>query len=510
MENDVRIAITTELIAELEKHSPKDKPDPILGLCRSLPRLKMPGTKTLDGYREKLLPIVFPEKAIGGNLKANDEADLRHLATAIVENAKGFITSDSAILRASVELESTFGLTVLSPSTFGQGFAVEFGSNPSTFVSTQNSTIERSSCSETDLPCVYKLLSSFHLTDQSVRNVVAGGTASAPRRLELVRSNDELVGFAAWDSPPATSSERSLHMYANESHVDAPLAIRNLMETACRDIGRQTVAIYLLKTQVHQHLVRSNAFSYGFHPVNDGAPRNPVLRKACLGRAVLPEQWDKLRAEIENAIGIKISGSISSDESQPITVTDAKGQQSSVNLLELEELLSPAIICSNDRPGVIFPILPSYAEELFHGGQQPSFLNHRSAILKPTKAYIGGNYGSVPEGGLAFFYESSKQGGRMSITAVARIRKRYAMPKEEAKSISSDRGVLSEKSIDLGSSSRLQTVTDIDSIMRFSNPIGLDMLREMGCADGANFVTSKVIKPAHCAALIRAGVPYLG
>lgn len=508
MENGARIAITEELITELEKHTLPNKPDPILGLCRALPRLRLPSSNQLREYRQKLLPIVFPEKSNAGTLKPNDEADLRHLTTAIMENAKGFITSDTPILRASTELEAAFGLTILSPSAFGQGFAVEYGGSPSTFASTKNATIERCHFSESDDTYLKSLLSKFHLSEQMVRTVAAAGTASAPRRRELVRSNGDLVCFASWDPPSPASRERQLYIYADEGHPDASLAINNLLESACRDIGHQNLAIFFLKTLVHQHLVRSTAISFGFHSETADRPKNSVLRKACLGRAIVPEKWNKLKDDVEEAIGVKVSGSLSSGGSNPIMVEDAKGKQISVSLLELEELLSPAVLSAPDRPGVIFPIWPSYAEELFHGGQQLSFLDQQSAILKPTKAYIGGNYGSVPEGGLAFFYESSRQNGRSAIIAVARILKRYSLTKEQAKSISADRGVLPDQAIDgVTDYKALKTVTDIDSIMLFKNPIGYRELCKLGCDNGMNFITSTPINPDQCVALIRAGAP---
>lgn len=511
MENGVRVAITDELIAELEKHSFPNKPDPILGLCKALPRLRLPASRVISEYRQQLLPIVFPDKTNFSSLKKNDEADLRHLITAIQENAQGFITSDTAILRASTDIEKMFGLSILSPSTFGQGFAVEYGDGHSTVVSTGTANIERHHFSNCDSSDLDSLFSKFHLSDQLRLVVTAAGTSNAPRRREIVRSNGQLICFASWEAPTASYSERKLHLYANESHEDAPLAISSLIETACRDIGHQSVAIFLLETLARQHLIRATARTFGFHPENTDNPRNSVLRKAVLGRAILPEQWDNLKSDLKEALGITISGPLSALDSRLINILDIKDKQTKVSLMELEELLGPSILCASDRAGVILPIWPSYAEELFHGTKQPSFLDHNSAIIKPTKAYIGGHYDAIPEGGLAFFYESSKQNGRKAIIAVARILKRYALTTDQVKSISSDRGVFSEKSIDASAEKRsLKTVIDIGSVMLFSTPISLNELRQIGCADGANFITSKSIEPKHCIELIRAGEPYLG
>ncbi len=144
---------------------------------------------------------------------------------------------------------------------------------------------------------------------------------------------------------------------------------------------------------------------------------------------------------------------------------------------------------------------------MFHGSQQPDFLEHREAALKPNKAYIGGSYGSIPDHGLAFFYESGKYGGRKAVTAVARIVDRYAMPSDEAAAIGADRGVLPDTKIEGIGGRGLKTVIDIDTVMLFKRPIGIDKLTQLGCWDGANLVTAKTITPAKAIAPLEEGFP---
>jgi len=508
LEKDVRLAITSEALAELEKHTRSDRPDPILQFCRGFPILKIPSLARMGVLRSALLPMVFPEKAHPENLKPNDESDLRHLATAIEECSEGFVTSDEAILRASENIQLKFGLQVLSPAAFGQSFEFEFGAPSQALVRNSFSTMQPTRFVDEDDEQVRALLSSYDLSELRVRKILARGTAKALRRREVVRTDSGILSFASWDPPKPNGEIRGLSVFADESNPNASTAIKYMLERASRDLGENEVGVFNLAPHIRQDLLRRVALIEGFYIDEGTSPRNPELKKASFGAAFLPATWDAASRRIANAIGVEFSGSPSL--MQTLSLTDAKGVSRFISLSGLEDLLSPVIIATDDRPGVVLPIWPNYAEELFQGAQQLSFLEQSEASIKPEKAYIGGNYGSIPEGGLAFFYESEKQNGRKAIIAVARVLARYLLDQGEAAAVSKDRGVLPEEAIENQGGRRLKTVIDIGSIMLFKKPVTLKRLRQMGCADGANFVTSKVIEPKHCIQLIAEGEPKIG
>ena len=54
--------------------------------------------------------------------------------------------------------------------------------------------------------------------------------------------------------------------------------------------------------------------------------------------------------------------------------------------------------------------------------------------------------------------------------------------------------------------SESKLVTAFDNIMVFRKPVPLNKLREIGCADGANFVTAKRIEPHHLKKIIDEGL----
>ncbi|QFT78876.1 GNAT family N-acetyltransferase [Erythrobacter sp. THAF29] len=510
LENDIKLAISEEILAELERHTRPGSPDPTLEFCRSIPMLKLPAPQVLSAICSRLHPLVFPEKANQHTLKSNDIADLRHLATAIEERAAGFITSDKAILRAADALESEYGLSILSPSTFGQSFESEFGAPPRLSVQTESSRFEALGFSEDYRQEVDALLDRFSLSDAVRREVLAGGTVSAPRRRVLIRSPEGVVCFASWDCPTATSSERELHLYADEGHPDAQLCIRHSIQTACRDVGHSAFAVLRLRPQINQRLLQKVAISSHFHADRSRNQDDRVLRKISIGRLLLPGDWKVLAEGIRTATGVSIEGTGASGPDWPLNIVDASGRERRVGLEEFEDLFGPTLVYTNQRPAILQPIRPSYAEELFGGGVQPSFLDHRKAAIKFEKAYIGGSYPVIPDGGLIFFYESGKEGGRKAVIAVARILGRYTIPREEADAVSMDRGVVPTSEIRREGGRRLKTLIDIDTIMLFKDIVPKSRLSELGCWDGANLVTTKAITPKAAHSLLSEGRPTLG
>jgi hypothetical protein len=68
------------------------------------------------------------------------------------------------------------------------------------------------------------------------------------------------------------------------------------------------------------------------------------------------------------------------------------------------------------------------------------------------------------------------------------------------------RGVLDEETLDSIGNSEAKLVTSFDNIMPFKYPVSLRRLREIGCTDGANFVTAKGVEASHLATIIKEGL----
>ncbi len=113
-----------------------------------------------------------------------------------------------------------------------------------------------------------------------------------------------------------------------------------------------------------------------------------------------------------------------------ISIISHDRRQIEVSVAELENLLSPALFATGERPAVIVPIKPDYAEELFSGSTQRSLLHHSRAILLNEKRYFSNRrtYRIIPENGLIVFYESGGRGGRSAEIAIGRTAAKARSP----------------------------------------------------------------------------------
>lgn len=511
MENHVTLAITTELIEELERNTITGKPDPILEMVKVWPRLQSPNKVAAKPLLDDLAPLIFPDRNRLNKLTIQDKSDLLHLVAAIKECATGFITSEKAILRAAEAIRLKYGLAILSPEAFGQGFVTDQTGVSALAVTMGEALIETSSMSNEDHTLVGNFLADFHLPEATKRSATSFGTTTRPRRRMLVKNEGTVAAFASWDAPRFGTSERQLHMYVDERNPAAVSAVQHLLERACRDVGSFGPAVFRLSPLARQSSLRNGAINTGFRAYENGSPRNPKLQKACLGCVTLPEDWSSLSQTIKVHLGIGLPEDIPDfvASGQLLNVVGADGETAAISLDEFENILSPFILGLPNRPGVMLPIRASYAEDLFQGSLQPSMLDLREATLKRIRGYIGGAYNTIPERGLAVFYESMKGGGRGAAIAVARITRRYSLPKDRAKEFSKSQGVLDANVIGNMGNGQLVTITEFDSLMLFEKPVTLSWLRDIGCADGANFVTAKALSPAHLLDILRAGHPHV-
>lgn len=193
-----------------------------------------------------------------------------------------------------------------------------------------------------------------------------------------------------------------------------------------------------------------------------------------------------------------------------IALRSSVGRHAVTGLGALEDFISPAIFALRGRPAVVVPIWPEYAEALFRGSLQPSFLNDVQAALMRKRRYFGNSrtYATIPDQGLIFFYESAHNGaGRSAIIAVGRVIRRYLAREDIAEKLSAERGVLSARAVKGIAKGEEACVTEFDSVMIFAQPVPLKKLKSMGAADDANMVSARAVGSDVAAALIEAGQP---
>ena len=152
------------------------------------------------------------------------------------------------------------------------------------------------------------------------------------------------------------------------------------------------------------------------------------------------------------------------------------------------------------------PVQKKYAEDLLESPQfrmlespEASFLQERAYFSNPRTA------STIPEGGCLLFYESGKDGGQSAIVGIGRIVRVTVEMKDSVSSATRRRGVLKEVDFkDLNSGGRV-AVTRFDNLMMLRHPVPIQRLREIGCADGSNFVTAKRMTGEQIAAIVKEG-----
>lgn len=89
--------------------------------------------------------------------------------------------------------------------------------------------------------------------------------------------------------------------------------------------------------------------------------------------------------------------------------------------------------------------------------------------------------------------------------AAAQITRTAVSESAELNSGTTRRGVLSSEELKSVSASNRTGLTFFNQLFRFEAPVSLSRLRELGCADGANFVTARQIDEAVAAIIIEEG-----
>lgn len=509
-ENSVRLAISEEFVAELEATSQQYPTDPLLQLARALPVVKGPSGDQ-GALFEALAALVFPEHHRMKRLSDRDKADLRHLTTAIIENTAGFITSEKAMLRQSGTLMSKYGIDVISPQVFASADEDFSPPVPSPIEVTFDERILTSRQMTADDEASARVLIAAQGAPPSLTKVAfSRGTSRSPRTRVVVRDGSELIAFATWQINSNSGATR-LYLFGNYEDDSVDLAIDHLLDLATRAVCEHAPAILTVKLGDRDVLIKERVLKAGFSQQD----ATGAFQKICLGEPVTASNWQRAAKTLQDRFGLLLPKDVPtfSETEARVSFSTSKGGRGQIKLKALENFLSPTVLALPERPAVIVPIWPSFAEALFRGSMQPDFLSGQRAQIVSDKCYLldGAGIARIPEHGLIAFYESqgkSKARGRSAAIAIGRILRRYLASKEAALQLAQLRGVLSESEIKEKAGRGDLCVVEFDNLMLFREPVGLARLKEIGCADGAHLVTARALSNSALQNLLELGKPY--
>ena len=509
--NYIRVAISKELENELVRTTKDAVSDPMIKMISHFWPLEIPPSVRQKKISSELAPVVFPERSSQGILTDQDSSDLIHIITAIENNVAGFVTSEKKILAASDYFRSEHGLDIIS--LFELEELVREDENPWK----ELSEIDTFS----DSLIAYR---TTNLKDTIIQNAIdtlctesryipsENFSSTDPINFLVVTNKENYpLGFAWWTNYVGPTPKNDAYITANESSMLCEGVIDFLCDKVIRENCARDVCLINLKSNRKQTQIRQYLLEHGFRASSGKHSQDDTLQKICVGQPLHKKNWDQMRLKISNVSGgIKMPKALPNfyDRNGLIELTGHDGKPRHVTHQNLEHLLSPTLLISEDRDGVIVPIKRSWADDLFGTHEQGSLLRPPEAIARRERVYFSdpSTKGKMQPGKIILFYESGgEKGGRKVIVTIARITQSNVSSIEDIESNLLRRGVIDKRLLKSMSTTGRQTITFFDNIMNFSNPVTYSRLKKMGCDNNLNFVTATPISATQLTSIIVEG-----
>ncbi len=499
-QNIIRIAVSEELIAELERTSKNKSDDPFLEMAKTFWCLSKPPASKIKEISAILAPIIFPDRHRDRILSTQDKSDLVHIATAIENGVAGFVTSEKKILEASDYLRSEFQIDVISVHELQE--LVKDVPEPERAHISQYTTRDLKTHLPNSFPHTQELTKAFKNLSIPAQALPSRDNIRSLNIRSIIistRDNKE-VAFAWWTvlTGPTPINEAYIHISGEAAQVE------NLIDSICERISHECSNrdVSLVKLVVASNIPNTQPAleNNGFKPTGAIEPTGKVYQKICIGNVLHKGNWQKVRQKIshltEGLLLPKEMPSIS-PKNRLIEIIGNNGQEFAIDFNDFELLLSPTLIVSPDISGVIVPIVKSYADDLFGFPPiQPTFLDAPEAVLKKERVYFCTPAAQriLRPGRIIFFYESgSQKNGKSAIIAAGRITQSNVVRIDDMGENLLQRGVIDRKMLLRASQSGKKTVVFFNRILAFDNPVSFKRLNELDCDDGAKFVTAKQI-----------------
>jgi len=496
--HQVRLAVASEFIVELERTSQGEASDTTLKLARQLPRLPAFPKNDVDRLTAVIYKAVFVDKNLAQASTPQALSDARHLAEAALVRASGYITSDAALLDARDDLISLIGVDVASLDEFVELLAVDEPTN-------ERGKLQGTSC-ETR-PASLEEANDYLKAQNVSQDAVADCLPTSPtmQRLHIrgVFEDGEIVAIGLLKAPASVDAPAKMLVHVRPDHIACETLAEHLLDEAIREAcGSGPVTIESRKIS-GQSSVNRAAKLRGFLP----ATNSDLLIKVALGRPVTPSTWASISRQTRRRTGLILPEAPlkSSAAETGIIIRGPDGRELTVQLPALEAALGPTVILWPGRDGVIVPIAKPFADDLLgtadqfalFGRPSAAFVGLRTYFNSPRTAYL------MRPGVPILFYESKRSGGRGAIVAAARIVDATVLPKERVSDDLLRRAVIED--LEPLTTSADVLATSFDSLIQFPNLVALDTLRQLGADGTSNLQTTTALPYALLAEILDRG-----
>lgn len=509
--NYIRVAISKELKTELQRTATDIKSDPMINMVNHFWTLEIPSSVRIKEISSKLAPIVFPERSSQGILTAQDASDLIHLITTIENHAAGFVTSEKKILAASDYFRSEYGLEIISLYELEELVREDENSwQQLKEIDTFSDSLV--ACRTTNLndDTVQKAISTLSLESRFIPSKESTPTDNHHYLVVSDKENQPL-GFAWWTNYVGPTPKNDAFITADEESIFCEGIVEFLCDKMIRESCARDVCLINLNSDHKQPKIRNLLLEHGFRASSGKHSEEISLQKICAGQPLHQNNWDQMRLKISNVSGgIKLPKNIPgiSDRNSLIELIGHDGKPRHVTHQNLEHLLSPTLLISGDRDGVIVPIKRSWADDLFGTHEQGTLLSPPEAITRRERVYFSdpSTQRKMQPGRIILFYESGgERGGRKGIITIARITQSNVILVEEIEDNLLRRGVIDKKLLQSISVSGKQTVTFFDNVMNLENLVSFKELKKLGCDNNLNFVTATSISAIQLTSILIKG-----
>jgi GNAT superfamily N-acetyltransferase len=500
--NFCRLAISTEISEELRRTAHEGKTDPMEAFTNTFP--VFPLLKENKDFLNELAELIFPERHEKGKLTANDRSDLQHVAIAIQNDLAGLITNDTAILGAAVQLETKYGVEIISPAAFKLDGAQTSSSGE--FETNADSTLTLLPINKSHEIAVHTLLAMLRLSGSAIANgwLSVDGPNPISRSCGVFHA-DIMIGYACW-AAKAGAGPMTIRIAIDEGNPQALNAARILFIYLLKELAAKEPQYVRLELPPNQHHTRELAASFGFRATTTD---QQCLSKIILGRVMTSQTWGTAQKALATQYNLKLPPIIPvySSANQQIRIFTPDGNQTYVTLETLETSLSPALLCLPGRPAVITPIQKDYATHLIGGCAQASLLPNTTSSLYHDRHYLSGskNLRHFKKGTIILFYESLKNKGQAAIIAIARVQEAWLKQADTLNADDLEQSVLTEKSIQKIGKSKMKTVTVFDNIFLLPHPVPLASLRKLGCGESHQLLSTSPILDSQLQAILAEG-----
>lgn len=513
MSGMLRLFVAREFVDELARAVRQQSPDPVVQLAMTLPQFTGVPEPMMATLKTELGAIIFPNRATTGNLRQRDKSDLTHLATMIYHGASGFVTSDESILGKRNDLQCRYTIEVLGPAELAEIYL------PSQWTpaqvqaeSLEGALIEVAELEEARRAEAESFLQSCFMPAEQIAHALMPGQSACPRHRVVAAAAGEMIGFMAWDAARGQQSSAEAWLGMDLSNPVGELACDVLLDTMCRDVCHARPASVSIDCRHMSRETLEYAIGQGFQEEGPANNHLQTLKKYCIGKVIGPKSWNEIREQLSRSFQLNLPATPPrySGPDMTITVNRGGGHSLVLPLHDFESQFGPAILMLPARPAVVVPIRRQYADVLLNTADQQSLFALPEASVLGERLYLSSPraLSTLTPGAVILFYESMRaDSGRGAIVAAATVTRTAIKETTEIGTETTRRGVLSSDEVQTVSSTDKTGLTFFSQLFRFKNPVGLSRLGELGCVDGAKFVTARGIDFEAASVIMEEGKP---